>query len=72
MPNYTGVEQGVDEFTARKLYNHLARKQPMNAGALRTIITDGAWYPERAAKRGKNSDGLRCWKKGGLQHIWWE
>eukprot|EP00972_Heterocapsa_arctica_P093871 13845458-Heterocapsa_arctica.AAC.1 len=38
----------------------------MNAGALRTIITDGVWYPERAAKRGKTSDGLcllcKCWK----------
>eukprot|EP00972_Heterocapsa_arctica_P057674 8507469-Heterocapsa_arctica.AAC.1 len=48
----------------------------MNAGALHTIITDGAWYPERANKRGKNDDGLclicKCGKKGGLQHIWWE
>eukprot|EP00972_Heterocapsa_arctica_P068241 10080189-Heterocapsa_arctica.AAC.1 len=25
----------------------------MNAGALRTIITDGVWYPERANKMGK-------------------
>eukprot|EP00972_Heterocapsa_arctica_P057713 8514226-Heterocapsa_arctica.AAC.1 len=39
----------------------------MNAGALHTIITDGVWYPERAAKRGKNCDGLcllcKCGKK---------
>eukprot|EP00972_Heterocapsa_arctica_P007554 1103624-Heterocapsa_arctica.AAC.1 len=39
--NYKGVEGGVDEFTIRKLYNKLAQKQPMNAGALHTIITDG-------------------------------
>eukprot|EP00972_Heterocapsa_arctica_P033027 4859620-Heterocapsa_arctica.AAC.1 len=74
--NYKGVEGGVDEFTTRKLYNYLARQQPMNAVALHTIITDGAWYPERANKRGNNDDGLclicKCGKKGGLQHIWWE
>eukprot|EP00972_Heterocapsa_arctica_P057264 8449663-Heterocapsa_arctica.AAC.1 len=44
----------------------------MNAGALHTIITDGL-YPEMAAKRSKNEDGLRllckCGKKGGLQHM---
>eukprot|EP00972_Heterocapsa_arctica_P006433 943620-Heterocapsa_arctica.AAC.1 len=57
--NYKGVEGGEDEFTTRKLYNHLAQKQPMNAGALHTIITDGVWYPERANKRWKNEDGLR-------------
>eukprot|EP00972_Heterocapsa_arctica_P110890 16329328-Heterocapsa_arctica.AAC.1 len=39
--NYKGVEKGVDESTTRKLYNKLAQKQPMNAGALHTIITDG-------------------------------
>eukprot|EP00972_Heterocapsa_arctica_P112953 16434618-Heterocapsa_arctica.AAC.1 len=75
-PNYKGVEKGVDAFTTRKLYNYLAQKQPMNAGALHTIITDGVWYPERAAKRGNNRDGIcllcNCGKKGGLQHIWWE
>eukprot|EP00972_Heterocapsa_arctica_P040954 6036298-Heterocapsa_arctica.AAC.1 len=58
MPNYRGVEGGVDEFTTRKLYNYLAQKQQINAGALHTIITDGVWYPERANKRGKNEDGL--------------
>eukprot|EP00972_Heterocapsa_arctica_P079022 11651504-Heterocapsa_arctica.AAC.1 len=36
-----GVEKGMDEFTTRKLYNKQAQKQPLNAGALRTIITDG-------------------------------
>eukprot|EP00972_Heterocapsa_arctica_P115745 16449476-Heterocapsa_arctica.AAC.1 len=51
--NYKGVEGGVDDFTTRKLYNKLAQKQSMNAGALHTIITDGVWYPERANKRGK-------------------
>eukprot|EP00972_Heterocapsa_arctica_P073920 10913146-Heterocapsa_arctica.AAC.1 len=39
----------------------------MNAGALHTIITDEVWHPERAAKRGKNSDGLcllcKCGKR---------
>eukprot|EP00972_Heterocapsa_arctica_P025261 3721167-Heterocapsa_arctica.AAC.1 len=40
-PMYNGVEKGMDEFTTRKLYNYLAQKQPMNAGALHTIITDG-------------------------------
>eukprot|EP00972_Heterocapsa_arctica_P079940 11780888-Heterocapsa_arctica.AAC.1 len=48
----------------------------MNAGALRTIITDGVWYPERANQICKNEDGLcllcKCGNKGGLQHNWWE
>eukprot|EP00972_Heterocapsa_arctica_P014707 2165936-Heterocapsa_arctica.AAC.1 len=48
MPNYNGVEQNVDEFTTRKLYNYLAHEQPMHAGALHTIISDGVWYPQRA------------------------
>eukprot|EP00972_Heterocapsa_arctica_P079577 11726651-Heterocapsa_arctica.AAC.1 len=39
--NYKGVEGGVDDLTTRKLYNYLAQKPPMNAGALHTIITDG-------------------------------
>eukprot|EP00972_Heterocapsa_arctica_P110311 16241079-Heterocapsa_arctica.AAC.2 len=46
IPNYKGVEGGVDERTTGKLYNYLAQKQQMNAGALHTIITDGVWYPE--------------------------
>eukprot|EP00972_Heterocapsa_arctica_P012922 1898459-Heterocapsa_arctica.AAC.1 len=66
-PNYKGVERGVDEFTTRTRYNKLAQKQPLNAGALHTIITDGVWHPERAAKRGKNTDGFcllcKCGKK---------
>eukprot|EP00972_Heterocapsa_arctica_P076573 11295184-Heterocapsa_arctica.AAC.1 len=45
--HYKGAES-----TTRKLYNKLAQKQPLNAGVLRTIITDGVWHPERAAKRG--------------------
>eukprot|EP00972_Heterocapsa_arctica_P020548 3029730-Heterocapsa_arctica.AAC.1 len=40
IPNYDGVEKGVDDF--------LAQKRPLNAGALHTIITDGVWYPQRA------------------------
>jgi hypothetical protein len=75
-PNYAGVEKGVDEFTSRKLYNALAQKKPMDAGALNTILTDGVWYPERAVKRSKNKDGkcLLCeyGAQGGLQHLWWE
>eukprot|EP00972_Heterocapsa_arctica_P027240 4004563-Heterocapsa_arctica.AAC.1 len=47
-PNYNGVEKAVDEFTTRKLYKKLSQKQPMQAGALRSIITDGVWYPQRA------------------------
>eukprot|EP00972_Heterocapsa_arctica_P035081 5166822-Heterocapsa_arctica.AAC.1 len=47
----------------------------MHAGALHTIITDGVWYPQRAAKRAKHSDGkcvlFKC-ENAGLQHIWWE
>eukprot|EP00972_Heterocapsa_arctica_P073361 10834035-Heterocapsa_arctica.AAC.1 len=53
-PKYNGVEKGVDEFTTRTLYNCLTQKQPMNAGALHTIITDGAWYPQRANKISNN------------------
>ena len=74
-PNYTGVEQGMDEFTTRKLYNFLAQNQPMNAGALHTIITNVVWYPQRANNTSKTSDGncLLCsCKNAGLQHIWWE
>eukprot|EP00972_Heterocapsa_arctica_P008810 1293196-Heterocapsa_arctica.AAC.1 len=74
-PNYKGVEKGVDEFTTRKLYNFLAQKQPMHAGASHTIITDGVWYPQRAATRAKHNDGTRALCKcesAGLQHIWWE
>jgi hypothetical protein len=48
----------VDELTTRKLYNKLAQKRPMEAGALHSIITDGVWYPERANKRGTNEDGF--------------
>eukprot|EP00972_Heterocapsa_arctica_P039750 5857934-Heterocapsa_arctica.AAC.1 len=40
-PEYKGVEKVVDEFTTWKVYNKLAQKQPLNAGALHTIITDG-------------------------------
>eukprot|EP00972_Heterocapsa_arctica_P061502 9070525-Heterocapsa_arctica.AAC.1 len=64
--------KGVDEFTTRKLYNFLSQKQPMHAGALHTIITDGAWYPQRAATIAKHSNGksvLREGENAGLQHI---
>eukprot|EP00972_Heterocapsa_arctica_P097471 14380122-Heterocapsa_arctica.AAC.1 len=40
-PNYEGVERGVDEATARKLYQKLAQTFPMKAGALHTILADG-------------------------------
>eukprot|EP00972_Heterocapsa_arctica_P072027 10637814-Heterocapsa_arctica.AAC.1 len=40
-PNYKGMETGVDEATARKLYMKLAQKDPMKAGALHTILADG-------------------------------
>eukprot|EP00972_Heterocapsa_arctica_P087525 12906815-Heterocapsa_arctica.AAC.1 len=66
------MEGGVGEITTRKLYSSLAQKQPMNAGALHTIINDGVWYLERANKL-KNDEGLcllcKCGKKGRLQHI---
>eukprot|EP00972_Heterocapsa_arctica_P052397 7710271-Heterocapsa_arctica.AAC.1 len=57
-----------------ELYNKLTQKQPMQAGALHTIITDGVWYPQRAVKRSNNADGkcVLCKKNAGLQHIWWE
>eukprot|EP00972_Heterocapsa_arctica_P038385 5652223-Heterocapsa_arctica.AAC.1 len=65
----------MDEFTTRKLYNYRAQKQPMQAGALHTIITDGVWYPQRAVNMTKNADG-RCnlceKENAGLQHIWWD
>eukprot|EP00972_Heterocapsa_arctica_P032706 4818125-Heterocapsa_arctica.AAC.1 len=54
IPNYKGVERGVDEATTRKLYqNKLAQKDPMNAGALHTVLADGVWTPRRAHKREK-------------------
>eukprot|EP00972_Heterocapsa_arctica_P005436 802859-Heterocapsa_arctica.AAC.1 len=46
--NYKGVERGVDEHTTRKCYQKLVQKEPMRAGALHTILTDGAWTPKRA------------------------
>eukprot|EP00972_Heterocapsa_arctica_P015604 2296970-Heterocapsa_arctica.AAC.2 len=39
--NYNGVDRGVDEATTRTYYLKLAQKEPMKAGALRTIIADG-------------------------------
>eukprot|EP00972_Heterocapsa_arctica_P057277 8451081-Heterocapsa_arctica.AAC.1 len=39
--NDKGIDRGVDEATARKNYLKLARKEPMKAGALHTIIADG-------------------------------
>eukprot|EP00972_Heterocapsa_arctica_P070081 10351549-Heterocapsa_arctica.AAC.1 len=39
--NYKGVDRGVDEATARKYYVKLAHKEPMDAGALHTIVADG-------------------------------
>eukprot|EP00972_Heterocapsa_arctica_P017032 2516255-Heterocapsa_arctica.AAC.1 len=47
----------------------------MTAGALHSIITDGAWTPQRAEKCTHNVDG-RCLLCGGINagvdHIWWE
>eukprot|EP00972_Heterocapsa_arctica_P065812 9713538-Heterocapsa_arctica.AAC.1 len=61
-PNYKGVERGVVEATTRKLYQTLAQKYPMKAGALHTILADGVWTPRRAHKREKqcNGDCLLC------------
>eukprot|EP00972_Heterocapsa_arctica_P106381 15672237-Heterocapsa_arctica.AAC.1 len=53
----------------------LAQKKPLNAGALHTILADGAWTPERAEMRMKNADGacvLCVAPKAGFEHIWWE
>eukprot|EP00972_Heterocapsa_arctica_P093573 13803122-Heterocapsa_arctica.AAC.1 len=47
----------------------------MHAGALHTIITDGVWYPQRAANIANHSNGncvLCNYENAGLQHIWWE
>eukprot|EP00972_Heterocapsa_arctica_P029658 4369517-Heterocapsa_arctica.AAC.1 len=61
-PHYKGVEGGVDENTTRRYYLKLARKRPLDAGALHTVLADVAWTPERAEKRKKNvdSDCIMC------------
>jgi hypothetical protein len=73
-PNYKGVEKlKVDEFTARKLYNYLAQKQPMNAGA----FTHNHHRCKRGTRQPKVERIAMAWRlckcaKGGLQHIWWD
>eukprot|EP00972_Heterocapsa_arctica_P107922 15895187-Heterocapsa_arctica.AAC.1 len=49
-PNHKGVERGVDEHSTRKFYQKLVQKEPMKAGALHTILTDGIWTPKRVHK----------------------
>eukprot|EP00972_Heterocapsa_arctica_P110933 16335363-Heterocapsa_arctica.AAC.1 len=47
----------------------------MDAGALHTILADGAWTLERAEKRRKNADGACVTlgaPKAGVEHIRWE
>eukprot|EP00972_Heterocapsa_arctica_P049350 7263852-Heterocapsa_arctica.AAC.1 len=53
-PNYKGVERGVDEHTTRKFYQQLVHREPMRAGGLHTILTDGVWTPKRAHNRQTN------------------
>eukprot|EP00972_Heterocapsa_arctica_P088565 13058487-Heterocapsa_arctica.AAC.2 len=53
------MEKGMDENTTRKYYIKLAQKEPMEAGALHTILADGVWTAERAEERTTNADG-RC------------
>ncbi len=55
--NYKGLEVGVDEETTRKYYIKLSQIDPMKAGALHTIMSDGVWTPQRAYKRTKTSNG---------------
>eukprot|EP00972_Heterocapsa_arctica_P101581 14967096-Heterocapsa_arctica.AAC.1 len=74
-PNCKGVETGVDEATTRKVYQQLAQKNTMKAGALHTILDDGVWTPRRSHKREKNRNGdcLLCGEKNaGVNHLWWE
>eukprot|EP00972_Heterocapsa_arctica_P101104 14901721-Heterocapsa_arctica.AAC.1 len=69
------MDRGVDEATTSKYCIKLAQKQPMKAGALHTIIADGAWTPQRTHNRQKHSNGqcLLCESKdGGANHIWWD
>eukprot|EP00972_Heterocapsa_arctica_P069126 10214229-Heterocapsa_arctica.AAC.2 len=46
----------------------------MEAGALRTVLADEVWTPERAEKRGNNRNG-RCVlcdaPRAGVEHVWW-
>eukprot|EP00972_Heterocapsa_arctica_P039448 5809727-Heterocapsa_arctica.AAC.1 len=75
IPNYKGVGRGVDKATTRKLDQKLAQKDPMKAGALRTILADGVWTPRRAHKREKINTGdcLLCGEKNaGVNHLCWE
>eukprot|EP00972_Heterocapsa_arctica_P018820 2783285-Heterocapsa_arctica.AAC.1 len=51
------MDMGVDEATTRKYYLKLSQTEPMKAGALRTIIADGVWTPQRAHNIHKNSNG---------------
>eukprot|EP00972_Heterocapsa_arctica_P082362 12136599-Heterocapsa_arctica.AAC.1 len=47
----------------------------MKAGALRAIIADGVWTPQRAFNINENSNGqcLLCESThGGAHHIWWD
>ena len=72
--NYKGLEVGVDEETTRKYYIKLSQIDPMKAGALHTIMSDGVWTPQRAYKRTKTSNGhcLLCGERNaGVNHLWW-
>eukprot|EP00972_Heterocapsa_arctica_P025723 3786162-Heterocapsa_arctica.AAC.1 len=68
------MDRGVDEATTRKYYLKRAQTEPMRAGALRAIIADGVWTPQRSHKRHTNSNGecLLCESNdAGVNHIWW-
>eukprot|EP00972_Heterocapsa_arctica_P055856 8239151-Heterocapsa_arctica.AAC.1 len=55
--HYKGLENRRDENTTRKYYIRLTQKKHMDAGALRIILADEVWTPERAEKRRTNADG---------------
>eukprot|EP00972_Heterocapsa_arctica_P096111 14178713-Heterocapsa_arctica.AAC.1 len=47
----------------------------MKAGALHTIIADGAWTPQRAYKTSNNDNGncVLCeYENAGVNNVWWE
>eukprot|EP00972_Heterocapsa_arctica_P052571 7734099-Heterocapsa_arctica.AAC.1 len=70
-----GIDRGVDEATTRTCYLKLAQQEPMKAGALHTIIADGAWTPHRAYNVSNNANAqfLLCESENaGDNHIWWE
>ena len=70
--NYKGLEVGVDEETTRKYCIKLSQIDPMKAGALHTIMSDGVWTPQRAYKRTKTSNGdcLLCGERNaGVNHL---